>query len=467
MKLFGRATNVAAQSMSQTFKFPEAYDLNFLAVPKKYLTGYTLQQYREQLVITSKYDEEKSVAMYGEDENNFYFPRYFFKDRLNIIGKLHDSTNKGDPISFTMHTTLWDYQQKAISEFISHVGCGKTGFFLGAAPGAGKTQIGIKMLEILGRTAMIIVPKKDLVDQWVERILKTTDLTKADIGICQNGALNWQNKKVVVGVVHTVAKFTNFPEFQRNFGVVLFDECDSSVPPETFAPAATMFTAKYRIGMTASETRADGLHKVFQNHISEVQIFCEKSNTMVPEVVFINYRKSSGELPPSKSRIRLKGMLLNLLARNQDRNYFIAEYTKLAAVDENRPTVVMSDRISQLKDIHQILVNKFQIPKDKIGFYYGPNNKVENKRVADTCQIILATYGFMSRGTDVPRLSCIIFATYRNELTQIVGRIERAYPNKKTPLVIDFVDPSYSVCNLSREERLKYYFSRNLNVYEK
>ena len=62
-----------------------------------------------------------------------------------------------------------------------------------------------------------------------------------------------------------------------------------SVRPKTFAPTGVMFTSKYRICMTASKTRADGLHTIFQNHLVEVEINCEKSNTMQPTVLFINY----------------------------------------------------------------------------------------------------------------------------------------------------------------------------------
>lgn len=440
--------------------------MNFFIVPKKDISKADLTYYRQKLIAVNSYDEEKRISMYNEDDTYFYFPRYFFKDRNRVAKNIIDKTDEGSPASFNCNIKLWDYQQVAIDEFNSHLRDNRTGFFLGAAPGSGKTQMGIKMLHILGKTALIIVPKKDLIHQWIERILNTTDLTKEEIGICQGGKINWEGKKIVVGLIHTVVKYIDLEPFRRYFGVLLFDECDSSVPPNTFAPAAIMFNSKYRIAMTASETRADGLHVIFQNHLVEVKITCEKSNTMTPEVLFVNYTNSSGKLPHSKDRIKSKGMLMSMLAKNEDRNKLIASYICASAIQEERPTVILSDRISQLQSIKKWLVNTYKVSEEKIGFYVGSNSKAENKRVADNCLIILGSYGMMSRGTDIKRLSCLILATCRNDMRQISGRIERVDENKKQPIIIDIIDP-YNLCQSGKEQRFKFYQSKKMKMYEK
>lgn len=466
--MFSLATTLQTKQQGNiSFKFELAYDMNFFVVPKKDISLADLNYYRQKLIAVNSYDEEKRISMYNEDDTYFYFPRYFFKDRNKVAKNIIDHTDAGEPASFDCNIKLWDYQQLAINEFNTHLRNNRTGFFLGAAPGSGKTQMGIKMLHILGRTALIIVPKKDLIHQWVERIISTTNLTKEEIGICQGGKIEWEGKKVVVGLIHTIVKYIDLEPFRRYFGVLLFDECDSSVPPNTFAPAAIMFNSKYRIAMTASETRADGLHVIFQNHLVEVRITCEKSNTMTPDVLFLNYSKSSGKLPHSKCRIKSKGMLMSMLAKNEDRNRLIASYICMAAIEEERPTVVLSDRISQLRSIKEWLIRSYKIPEEKIGFYIGNNSKAENKRVAKDCSVILASYGMLSRGTDIPRLSCMILATCRNDMRQISGRIERVCPSKKQPIIVDFIDPSYSLSLSGREERLQFYCGKNMRVFEK
>jgi superfamily II DNA or RNA helicase len=451
--------------MSQ-YKFEEAFDMNFFVVNKKYISDADLDYYRYKLTAVNSYDETKRILMYSEDNNYFYFPRYFFKNREQVTRNIIDKTDSGTRIDFKCNINLWDYQQEAINEFNSHLRTGRTGFFLGAAPGSGKTQMGIKMIEILKCTTLIIVPKIDLIDQWVERILNTTNLSKEDIGTCQGGKIIWEGKKIVIGLIHTIVKYIDLDPFRRYFGVILFDECDSSVPPETFAPAAIMFNSKYRIAMTASETRADGLHVIFQNHLVEVKIKCEKSNTMTPDVIFINYGYSSGKVPYSKDRIKSKGMLLSMLAKNEHRNKAIAYLIHTAAIKDGHPTVVVSDRISQLQSIKKWLVETYKVSENEIGFYIGNNSKAENKRVANTCLIILASYGMMSRGTDIPRLSCMILATPRNDMRQTVGRIERVHKNKKQPIIVDIIDP-YGLSLSGKEQRLKFYTYRKMRMFEK
>jgi superfamily II DNA or RNA helicase len=463
----------SAPVSSTPIGFLEAEESNFFLVDKKYISPKDLEKYRRQLVAISKYDENKQIAMYEETDTMFAFPRHFFQDKKNIISHdIKNSTTKGRAIYFKSRINLWDYQQKAIEEFDQHRRKGKTGFFLGAAPGAGKTQMGIKMMEILGRTTLIIVPKKDLIDQWMERILATTDIPKTDIGLCESGKVTFKDKKVVIGVVHTIVKYKAFKEFQNYFGTIIFDECDSSVPPATFAPCASMFTAKYRIGMTASETREDGLDIIFRNHISEVKITCEKSNTMTPEICLLHYYRSSGELPYSQDIIARKGMLLSLLATNKHRNNAIASISKDIAITGNYATVIMSDRKEQLKSIYNILVDDYKVSPSNIGYYVGTldkgrERKEENKEVARSSKIILATYGQMSRGTDVPRLNAMILATPRNDLRQVIGRIERAHPGKATPLLVDFIDEAYSLAKTGGEKRKTYYNSRKLKIHNR
>ncbi len=78
--------------------------------------------------------------MYGEDDNRFFFPRFYFKNKKDIIGNIVDATSLGKAIAFHSNIKLWDYQAKAIEEFKQHIAGGKTGIFLGAAPGSAKLK---------------------------------------------------------------------------------------------------------------------------------------------------------------------------------------------------------------------------------------------------------------------------------------------------------------------------------------
>jgi len=73
----------------------------------------------------------------------------------------------------------------------------------------------------------------------------------------------------------------------------------------------------------------------------------------------------------------------------------------------------------------------------------------------------------MGRGTDIPRLSCLVLATPRNDMRQIAGRCERVCSNKKQPIIVDFVDTAYKQTLQGKEQRLKFYTYRKMRLFEK
>lgn len=438
---------------------------NYVYVPKSEITN--LELLRSTLIVTSKYDPEKRIPIYYEDNERFGFPRYHFKHIENVASKLVDMRSDGHPIELVFNVKLWDYQQQAIDRFKLLKAQGVTGFFLGAKPGAGKTNMGIKMIQLIGQTALVVVPKKDLIHQWRDRFLRDTSLQASDIGILMAGKNDWFGKKVVIGTVHTIAKDKFGERFKDYFGTVVYDECDSTVPPKTFAPAAGMFHARYRIGMTASRDRADQTHIVFEKHIMEAEINCETSNTMTPTALFVEFKESSGEMPYGLKGIPRVGTLTSLLAQNHRRNALIAKYTFMS-YGEGRPTLVISNRKEQLKELRGLLIQQGVLPHE-IGYYTasidGKTFKKEQLRAnAATCKILLGTYGMIGRGTDIPRLSALVLATPQADLRQTKGRIERFITGKLQPIVIDIYDSHYIDTTNSAKKRYYQYLDSKMEV---
>jgi hypothetical protein len=72
--------------------------------------------------------------------------------------------------------------------------------------------------------------------------------------------------------------------------------------------------------------------------------------------------------------------------------------------------------------------------------YLGSMKKAQRDE-ATKAQIIVATYGMAYEALDIPRLDTLVMLTPRSEIEQPCGRIMRPHPSKKTPLIIDLVDP--------------------------
>ena len=82
--------------------------------------------------------------------------------------------------------------------------------------------------------------------------------------------------------------------------------------------------------------------------------------------------------------------------------------------------------------------------------------KEEGLKLAETKQVLFATYAFCSEGVDVPSLDTILFTTPRSDVIQCVGRISRVHADKKTPLVVDFVDSPYVFRNQYKKRSIYY-----------
>jgi len=127
---------------------------------------------------------------------------------------------------------------------------------------------------------------------------------------------------------------------------------------------------------------------------------------------------------------------------------------------ENRKILVLSNRVSHLKDIH-ILLTKINI--DKVGYYIGGMKEKELDESTKN-DIILATFSMAEEGFDCKELDSVIFASPRSKIEQAVGRILRKKVEDRvvTPKVIDIAD-EFSMFINQNTKRFKFY---KKNKYE-
>ena len=105
-----------------------------------------------------------------------------------------------------------------------------------------------------------------------------------------------------------------------------------------------------------------------------------------------------------------------------------------------------------------------EFPDVSAGLYCGA---VAGKRMTKTqleeskkCDIILATYGMMNEGTDIPALDTLFVCTPRADVEQVVGRIQRKKDGKKNLLVVDPVFQT-PYCKALAHKRRKIYEKLN------
>jgi len=118
--------------------------------------------------------------------------------------------------------------------------------------GAGKTIFAMKIIEKVSSSTFIVVPTLDLVNQWKKELKKAFSI---DIGEFTG------NKKTLEPITVSTynSAYINAAYLGNKFKLLIFDEVHH-LPSESFRHIAEMFASPYRLGLTATFERDDGLH---------------------------------------------------------------------------------------------------------------------------------------------------------------------------------------------------------------
>lgn len=158
------------------------------------------------------------------------------------------------------------------------------GGILQLACGKGKTVCALELIAQEGVPALIVVDNSHLMEQWQKEIAKFLDIPDG-LGLIKGDKLEWQ-KDVVLTTYQTLSKrYDELPEeIRRHFGLIIWDEAHHMAAP-TWLRTADMFVGK-RIGLTATPTRADGMHVVYDFHLGPI-VYSDLRQELVPEIFFM------------------------------------------------------------------------------------------------------------------------------------------------------------------------------------
>lgn len=325
-------------------------------------------------------------------------------------------------------------QEKVLDEAHTLLRRGES-FVLQATTGFGKTYCASNLIAKVGTTTLVIVTKEDLMQQWRKELKKFLGLTDADIGVAQQNVCDFKDKKVVLGMVHSIAKGKYPQEFIDYFGFVIYDEVHR-MGAETFSRTAGMFPAKLRLGLSATVERTDGKTPVFTSHIGPVKVRTAMQSLPLKALMQETGFVSRVQHEPSRMMKLYKAM-----AASPRRNNLIITALR-QAYDKGRKIMIFSELKGAHLEVLYHLAAEF-IPETDMGFYVGgmSESRRENSK---KCRVIFATYAMTAEATDIPDLDTAILATPRSNILQPVGRILREHPDKAQPVVIDLVDDRVS-----------------------
>jgi len=397
---------------------------------------------------------ETTCKVYKELEDHALVPRAF--NDFECVDDL--STTLGGELGDLKTINLREEQVPAVNSVMSFLG-NRYGAVLFAPCGKGKTVMGLEMIRRLGRKAVVLVHKTFLVEQWVERI--NMFFPEAKVGMWQRDIVPDGSEDIVIAMVQSLVNTNReyLPHLYEMFGTLVADEVHRYAAP-MWQDAITKFPARNRIGLTATPERRDGLHNVFLLHIGPI-VYEMEGHKRQPLIWRVdtdlhiphkNYQLWNGEVNTAK--------LITLVSTDQARTDKIIRFTT-RALKRGRKVLILSERVAHCKEMRRLLSD--QLDDFTAGLYIGGMKQRDREQSAE-CDVVIGSYAMAQEGLDIPALDTLILATPKTSITQSVGRILREAPDKKDPVVVDFVDSKIRILEYYWLARLKKYNDLNYKL---
>ena len=150
----------------------------------------------------------------------------------------------GDPVEIDLTTDLRDYQETWVETFLDR----KSGVYVGP-PGSGKTVAGIATIAAVGGETLILVPSRELADQWREELLEHSTVDPADIGLYHGGTKDVRPVTIATYQIAGMDRHRSLFD-SRKWGLICFDEAHHITAP-VFSRSAEL-QAKHRLGLSAT-----------------------------------------------------------------------------------------------------------------------------------------------------------------------------------------------------------------------
>lgn len=446
---------------------------NILDYCKKQLTFNNPDYIKKQRMGFSIYKTPKTIKLYDYYNDNIYLPIGCFED----IWKLHPIKEDYKDYSITKkrniksNIVLRDYQKPCADALKKYV----NGVFV-LPPGLGKTQIGLHCASILNQKTLWITHTKELLQQAKQRCEDNLECNTSVItdGKCDlNGDIVFATVQTLVGLVDKQAIR------QNDFGLIIVDECHHlSTNAETvkmFEKCVNYFCARYKLGLTATLHRADGLQhtttKIIGNVIYEVKKSEDKKKLIgyyenkpiielpiekfqVPAAItFVEttYNVANKDVFDRNSKI-VFARLISDLCGDYDRNKLILDLIKKL----KGYSIVISERVEQLHYLSDNTPNSICIDGKT-------NKKLREQLIEDfrngKYKVLFASYALVAEGLDVPMLENLIMASPVKDsrlVVQSIGRCQRPYNGKTIANIYDLIDDVSLLDKFIRERKKVY-----------
>lgn len=389
------------------------------------------------------------VCLWRESSKKLYIPKYYGLKKF--ANEMLQVKLPCDNIDLKFMGKLREEQIDPLNKYLNSINHASGGGGILSLPcGWGKTVGALYIVSKINVRTVILVHKSFLIEQWSERIRQF--LPGCKIGLVKADVIDVDGCDIVLASVQSISMKSYTDDIFDGFGLLIVDECHR-LGTRVFTKALIKYTFKYTLGISATVDRKDGMTNAFVCFLGDIIYRGTRTLDTVVDVHIIKVDYNIQECfnimgTPNSSK------MINRICENTHRNRYIVSLINNILQEPNRRVLVLSDRKHQLREIHNMV-------GDISGFYWGGMKQCDLDHIAETKQVMLATYAFASEGMDIPSLNTLILASPKTTIEQSVGRILRAFTI--TPIVIDICD-MFSIFVNQLNKRKVFYKKQNYRI---
>lgn len=345
--------------------------------------------------------------------------------------------------------------------------------------GEGKTYIAIASICIKQLKTIIIIDNNTVRDQWVQSLLKYTDIDERSIlhftgsSTCES-IINKPNKykqyKVFITTHSTLKSYgdrygwNKVHELFNNLkvGLKIYDEAHLNF--SNIIRVDCYSNTKFTYYLTATLGRSDTSENfIYNTCFRSIPKYIQKERTEYKGKSYIIYLVYTYKSNPTiddianlKNKYGFNMMKYSEYQLLNDTKFFsnILTLTKALAVEKNLKTLILTSTINGVEDIADYLTNELT---DKVIAKYHSKIDDESKRIAKEADIIVSTMKSMGTGVDIPGLRAIINTeSYKSKIIteQALGRLRKP-EDGSTCIYCEIVDKAFTTIRTQQRAREK------------
>jgi len=426
--------------------------------------------HRAQALRLPTYDKPRVIGCAEEFERHIGLPRGCMDEVVDLLEgygstvAVRDERNLGRAIDLRFLGELRPEQRRAADEMLAH-----DDGVLSAGTAFGKTVVAAHMIAQRGVNTLVLVHRRQLLEQWRERLSTFLDVSPEAIGRV-GGGVRRPGGSLDVAVIQSVVRRGRVDDFVADYGHIIVDECHH-VSAVSFEAVLRHARAKYVLGLTATPVRKDGHHPIITMQCGPVRFKTDPRRQAAarPFAHVVRPSMTSFVLPPGVDDPGIQEVY-RLLAEDEDRNSLLVDDI-VAAVDAGRSPLVLTERTR-----HRDLLAARLTERVANVFSLSSGASARRRRAlaeaiaavsAAEPRVIVATGRLAGEGIDDARLDTLFLAmpiSWRGTLQQYAGRLHRLYDEKTEVVIHDYVDAAVPVLARMYEKRRRGYRAMGYDV---